>query len=459
MKKAILISILSFFTFVCTFGQSPTYTVNVLSITDNSNYSGPFCLNSSVNVEYSIVYTCTATTIVNNQIFKSLISPNSGIGIMGTSVATSYTLTTGTHTIFPSSPIQCVLSPSLGLINGLYTVKVLRYVGTTLTNPPTVISPTVSINIITIPTSPTVTSNSSTTLCPSSSVQLTATGTGSLTWNPGGQTTPTISVNTANNYYVTESNQCGTSTSNTITVTQISLPIVSITGQTVACGSSTLHVNASNYTNLVWNDNQTASTITTTITDSFYAVASNTCGPVNSNTINVTINSKPTLSVSTTNSVVPLCVGQTATLTVSGADSYNWNSGFLIGDTVVVAPTSTTIYTVVGTDTVTGCSNTTTLTQNVSACTGVKNANEKSEIGKIYPIPATDVLNIELLNINDNSKMTVNIYSIQGKLVFNATYDNSDKLTFDVSNFESGMYILEVVSENYKSTKNIIVAH
>ena len=100
-----------------------------------------------------------------------------------------------------------------------------------------------------------------------------------------------------------------------------------------------------------------------------------------------------------------------------------------------------------------------TITQNVSICTGVQNANEKSEIGKIYPIPATDVLNVELSNINDNSKMTVNIYSIQGKLVFNATYESSNKLTFDVSNFESGMYILEVVSENYKSAKNIVVVH
>ncbi len=450
MKKSILISILSIFTFVCAFGQLATPLTNTLSQTS-------FCAGNVVNLSYKIVSGTSPLTIMGSCKVELSVFGSGSYTVISTTLPTS-TVSLPANSSTSLTPISGTIP--LTVSSGVYRIRI-----TFFTNGTTAIggqSPS-GVNIYTItvlnaPVSPTVTSNGSTTLCPSASVQLTSTGTGSLTWS-NGQTTPTITVNAANNYYVTESNQCGTITSNTVTVTQIFLPAVSITGQTVACGSSTLHVNGSNYTNLVWNGGQTASTITTTTTGSFYAVASNTCGSVNSNTINVTINSKPTLSVSTTNSAIPLCVGQTATLTVSGADSYNWNPGFLTGDTVVVGPTSTTIYTVVGTNTLTGCSNATTITQNVSICTGVQNANEKSEIGKIYPIPATDVLNVELSNINDNSKMTVNIYSIQGKLVFNATYESSNKLTFDVSNFESGMYILEVVSENYKSAKNIVVVH
>jgi gliding motility-associated-like protein len=45
----------------------------------------------------------------------------------------------------------------------------------------------------------------------------------------------------------------------------------------------------------------------------------------------------------------PVCAGGSVTLTASGANSYTWNPGSIIGGTIVVTPTASTIYTVTGT--------------------------------------------------------------------------------------------------------------
>ncbi len=64
----------------------------------------------------------------------------------------------------------------------------------------------------------------------------------------------------------------------------------------------------------------------------------------------------------------PICAGQTAVLTVSGAETYVWNGGNLdnvVGQTVSDAPVLTTEYTVTGTD-ANGCVNTATVTLTVN---------------------------------------------------------------------------------------------
>jgi len=60
-----------------------------------------------------------------------------------------------------------------------------------------------------------------------------------------------------------------------------------------------------------------------------------------------------------------ICAGQEVNLSASGVESYNWNNGLGSGATHTVNPTSTTDYIVTGTD-IDGCSNTDTVTVNVS---------------------------------------------------------------------------------------------
>ncbi len=78
-------------------------------------------------------------------------------------------------------------------------------------------------------------------------------------------------------------------------------------------------------------------------------------GPTDS--IMVTVNALPAVDATASAAV---CVGNSVTLTASGASTYVWQPGALTGTTESVSPSSTTTYTLTGTD-VNGCVNTDTV--------------------------------------------------------------------------------------------------
>lgn len=98
-----------------------------------------------------------------------------------------------------------------------------------------------------------------------------------------------------------------------------------------------------------------------------YTVTYTTPDPVcfASATFDITINPLPTV----TSPDVSVCEGSTITLTANGADTYVWASGTFLstttGTSVDCTPTITTIYTITGTMTATGCSNTGAVTVTV----------------------------------------------------------------------------------------------
>jgi hypothetical protein len=85
-------------------------------------------------------------------------------------------------------------------------------------------------------------------------------------------------------------------------------------------------------------------TLTMTI-NGVTANANTSCGPVTST---IAVNPVSSLTVAATATPNPLCSGNTATLTASGANSYTWNPGGMTGSTVTVSPGSNTTYTVTG---------------------------------------------------------------------------------------------------------------
>jgi hypothetical protein len=82
----------------------------------------------------------------------------------------------------------------------------------------------------------------------------------------------------------------------------------------------------------------------------------------------VTVNPLPTVTVAPANSTI--CAGQQVVLTASGANTYTWSPvtglSATTGTTVIASPASTTTYTIIGTNTTTGCSNTQTITVTVN---------------------------------------------------------------------------------------------
>jgi len=78
------------------------------------------------------------------------------------------------------------------------------------------------------------------------------------------------------------------------------------------------------------------------------------CTSTNLATVGVTVNPLPVVTASITNSVV--CFGGNSTLNGGGANTYTWNP--VAPNATPFTPTVSTIYTVTGTSTLTGCTST-----------------------------------------------------------------------------------------------------
>ena len=71
------------------------------------------------------------------------------------------------------------------------------------------------------------------------------------------------------------------------------------------------------------------------------------CGNYGVDSVNITVNSKPSVTISSTKDTI--CSGNTITLNASGASSYLWSLGGSTANSINVSPTSTTTYNVTGT--------------------------------------------------------------------------------------------------------------
>jgi hypothetical protein len=89
-------------------------------------------------------------------------------------------------------------------------------------------------------------------------------------------------------------------------------------------------------------------------TTMYTAIGTDPNGCMDTAMVTVTVNPAPAVMASAADSVI--CLGDTTTLTATGADTYVWMPGGLMGDVQMVAPTATTDYIVTGTDTASMCS-------------------------------------------------------------------------------------------------------
>ena len=160
-------------------------------------------------------------------------------------------------------------------------------------------------------------------------------------------------------------------------------------------------------------------------------------------------NTKPTINVVTNRTL--LCVGQSATLTASGASTYTWSPGG-VGTSISVSPTITTNYTLNGMA-INGCSNTNTITQNVSACTGIEtNSNSNFEI-KIYPNPnVSGIFKIESTDVT-----SIKIVNLLGQVVYqNINIKGISEI--DLSNQNSSVYYISIDYEQKTKIQKLIIA-
>jgi gliding motility-associated-like protein len=96
-------------------------------------------------------------------------------------------------------------------------------------------------------------------------------------------------------------------------------------------------------------------------TTTVYTVTGTMQGCTGSATVTVNVNPTPIITANPST----ICAGDNSTLTGSGASTYIWNPGGLTGESIIVSPTVTTSYSVIGTSAA-GCTGSATVTVTVS---------------------------------------------------------------------------------------------
>ena len=182
--------------------------------------------------------------------------------------------------------------------------------------------------------------------------------------------------------------------------------------------------------------------VTPTASASFGVSGTNTFGCVKTSTLAITVNS---IVVSVSASRSTICTGETTTLTASGASTYSWLPNGSGGSSLVIngVIAGNLTYVVTGYDSK-GCSNDSTVSVNVSKCTGIASVANSGSGVKVYPNPNAGEFTVELDNGLNKS---IEVTDLTGRVILVST-TKEDKATINISTFAKGVYYVKVQSNN-----------
>ncbi len=264
----------------------------------------------------------------------------------------------GTPTGSGASSTHVFNSPGTYLVTATLSGPLVTY--------PIVITHTV---MVTLTGSPNANAGPSFTICPTGSVTLTGSGSGTYQWLPAAGLScytcagPVASPGTTTVYTLSVTNSCGTSYAST-TVTVLS-PVLSVTAsQYSVCQGAATTLSVSGASTYTWapcvsSCNTTTLTVSAASSTIYTVTGTNIYGCTATNTVAITVLPVPSISITASSSTI--CAGQTTTLTASGTSTYSWlpcSSGCNTAS-LTVTPIATTVYTVTGAN---SCSATATQT-------------------------------------------------------------------------------------------------
>jgi hypothetical protein len=300
--------------------------------------------------------------------------------------------------------------------------------------------------------SPPLSISGATALCTGNSTTLSASGANSYTWSFGSNSTSvTLSPSVTTTYTLSGTDQNGCIGSKTLHVVVNSIPILTVTGNPLnICSGSTSTLFASGAGTYSWSNGSSNSVIVISPpTNSVYFITgvNSGCPPV-TQSVGVSVNPTPTVTVIASSTL--LCSGQSVSISVSGANSYLWNTGST-ASMIVVSPSVTTTYTATGINPG-GCFSSTIATITVVICTLLESPLASEADVRIYPNPVISTLFIE----STLNEARVELLDITGKVL--ATELISDgKMQYSMDNFPGGIYILKVTSPGYPTKNTRIV--
>jgi len=228
-----------------------------------------------------------------------------------------------------------------------------------------------------------------TSTCFGNPITLSATGAESYSWSPGNVlndstiANPTASLITSTTFVVTGISQ-GCTGKDTITVIVNPLPVITASNDSAICFGNSIQLYANGASFFQWQpdsslDNaQSENPIATPQTTTTYnVIGTDANGCTNSNAVTITVNSLPMITI---NADTSICSGDTILMIASGALNYQWQpSSELISplnDSTLAHPSSTTTFTVSGTD-ANGCKNSATKKITVHPLPNVNAGNDQ----------------------------------------------------------------------------------
>ncbi len=272
------------------------------------------------------------------------------------------------------------------------------------------------------------------------------------TWIPSGGNLSIASGLAPGNYTCATTNSCGVTIQNfTITEPPALIVNAAVSNPTVCAGnSSTLTATASGGNGPItysWVAGPTTSiSVVNPNSTTIYTVdITDANGCVNSAMVAQWVNSLP--NVNAVSNLSLICIGQTASLTASGANTYTWSTAST-NTVIAVSPGITTTYTISGTDG-NGCENFSIITQSVSTCTDIFITKQnKNNLINVYPNPFTNEVTV---SINHQTKTKLQVFNSLGSLVYSTELKES-VLEINLKDQPNGIYFIQVGS----ATKKII---
>ncbi len=304
-------------------------------------------------------------------------TPTVSINITGISAAICGGDTIG---LYASGAVTYKWTPSTGL-NATTGSHVIAGPGTTTTYTVTGTNASGCTNtasiVVTIYPTPTVSIlPSAPGICPGDSVALKASGATTYTWVPSTYlsctacpnpvSTPTATIT----YTVVGKGAGGCTSTDSVTITVAPKLNVTITPSSSSiCTGDSVVLNANGASNYTWSPPGGLSCSSCSNTSAYpgstitYTVTGTSSGCVGKDSITITVNPTPTVSIAITGISPAICPGDTVGMIASGAGTYTWSpsTGLNVttGTHVVASPTVTITYTVTGVNG-SGCNSTAT---------------------------------------------------------------------------------------------------
>lgn len=223
-----------------------------------------------------------------------------------------------------------------------------------------------------------------------------------------------------------------------ITVYVVPNPTIAVNSGSICSGTSFTMIpnGASTYTFQGGN-----ATVNPTATTSYTVIGASTFGCLSSTvTSSVSVNPSPTLTVNSGS----ICIGQSFSITPSGASTYTFSSG-----SSVVSPTASSVYTVTGTSG--GCVGSTTSNVTVNVCTGIDEQSQ-SQLNNVvvYPNPSNGEFTIATENEGE-----LQVVDVLGKILLKQ-HLNSGQNQIDLSSETNGMYFINITVNGLSKTGKLV---